>query len=100
MSNDIKVEFEIKAFGEEEIDNYNNSFKGYEVARNKVLSKEIPLGELENYISSIFREVKDDYGQQPEQLTAKITIRAKENEGEITYLGWALSIPQYERAQL
>ena len=86
MSNDIKVEFEIKAFGEEEIDNYNNSFKGYEVARNKVLSKEITLGELENYISSIFREVKDDYGQQPEQLTAKITIRAKENEGEITYL--------------
>ena len=87
MSNDIKVEFEITAFGEEEIDNYNNSFKGYEVARNKVLSKEITLGELENYISSIFREVKDDYGQQPEQLTAKITIRAKENEGEITYLG-------------
>ena len=87
MSNDIKVEFEIKAFGEEEIDNYNNSFKGYEVARYKVLSKEITWGELENYICSIFREVKDDYGQQPEQLTAKITIRAKENEGEITYLG-------------
>ncbi len=44
------------------------------------------MGELENYISTIFEEVKGDYGQQPEQLTAKITIRAKEKEGEITYL--------------
>ncbi|EKE30742.1 hypothetical protein MJ3_12270 [Salimicrobium jeotgali] len=87
MFNDIKVEFEIKAYGEEKTDDYNDSFKGYEVARNKVLSKEITLGELENYVSTIFEEVKGDYGQPPEQLTAKITIRAKEKEGEITYLG-------------
>ncbi|WP_233129787.1 MULTISPECIES: hypothetical protein [Salimicrobium] len=46
MSKDIKVEFEIKAFGEEKKDDYNDSFKGYEVARNKMLSKGIHWGNL------------------------------------------------------
>lgn len=58
MSTEVKVVFEIKAFGEEIADNFNSSFKGYEISREKSFSKDTTLGELENHIATIFEEVK------------------------------------------
>ena len=41
MEGQIKVEFEINAVGEETINGYDSSFKKYEIARTKNLSKTI-----------------------------------------------------------
>ncbi|WP_394173279.1 hypothetical protein [Guptibacillus hwajinpoensis] len=87
MTEKIKVEFEVKAFGQDHVADSEDSFKGLEIGRVKVLSKDTTLGELEEYIKRYYEEVKEHYGTQPEQLTAKVTIRATEKEDQMLYLG-------------
>ncbi|WP_047155304.1 hypothetical protein [Aneurinibacillus tyrosinisolvens] len=86
MESQIKVEFEINAVGEETINGYDSSFKKYEIARTKNLSKSLTLGELEDIINELFQEIQSAY-EKPEHLTANIVIRAKKQENKIIYLG-------------
>ncbi|PET60304.1 hypothetical protein CN514_14250 [Bacillus sp. AFS001701] len=85
MKGQIKVEFEINAVGEETIDGYDDSYKNYQIARSKYLSKELTLGNVEEIINELFTEIQSAY-EQPEQLTAKIIIRAKNENDKVMYL--------------
>ncbi|MDP4549646.1 hypothetical protein Q9251_01975 [Alkalihalobacillus macyae] len=87
MSEGVKVEFEVKAFGQDHVADSEDSFKGYEIGRVKSFPKDTTLGELEEYIKRYYKEVKEQYGTQPEQLVAKVTIRATEKEDQVLYLG-------------
>jgi hypothetical protein len=51
-----KVEFEINAVGEETINGYDSSFKNYEIARTKNLSKTLTLGNLEEIINDFLKK--------------------------------------------
>lgn len=84
---EIKVEFEVKAFGEETISDYEGSYKGFEIARTKKLPKETTLENIEMIVKQLFEEIQSSYGGQPEQLVAKVIIRAKKQDAQITYLG-------------
>lgn len=86
MEGKIKVEFEINAVGKETVNGYDDSFKKYEIARVKTLSKTLTLGNLEEIINELFSEIQSAY-EQPEQLTAKIVIRAKKEKDKTIYLG-------------
>ncbi|WP_082232778.1 hypothetical protein [Halobacillus massiliensis] len=84
---DIKVEFEVKAFGEETSKDYEEAIKTLEVFRTKALPKETTLAQLEESISELFKEVKQSYEHDEIQLGAKVVIRAKEEDGHVVYLG-------------
>ncbi|WP_042350917.1 hypothetical protein [Bacillus massiliigorillae] len=83
----IKVEFEINGYGEETIQGYEGSYKGLEVQRSMDLPKDTTLGEIEEIVNELFEEVRLGYGKQPEQLTAKVAIRALKEDTQITYIG-------------
>ncbi len=82
----MKVEMEVKAFGEVEVQSAKDAFKSVELMRVHKLSKDTTLGELEALLSSLFEEVENGY-KNPGQCLAKITIRVKKENGEIVYLG-------------
>ncbi|MGE7920770.1 hypothetical protein ACQKM9_17805 [Viridibacillus sp. NPDC093762] len=82
----MKIEMEVKAFGEVEVQGAKDAFKGVELMSVHKLSKDTTLGELEALISTLFEEVENGY-KNPEQCVGKITIRAKKENGEIVYLG-------------
>ncbi|MBO1626189.1 hypothetical protein J4P90_13270 [Bacillus sp. SY8(2021)] len=82
----MKVEFEVKGFGEEELVNVDGAYKSIEIARVKGLSKETTLGELESILTAMFDEVEKKY-ENPPQFTGRITIRAKKENAEIKYYG-------------
>ena len=82
----IKVEFEVRGFGEEQVENMEDSYKSVEIARTKRISKLTTLGELESMLNELFDEVGEHY-ENPEQLLGKITIRAKKEKDLIKYLG-------------
>lgn len=84
---EIKVEFEVNAFGEETISDYEGSYKRFEIARTKYLPKETTLENIEIIVKHLFEEIQSSYGKQPEQLVAKVIIRAKKQDAQITYLG-------------
>lgn len=86
MAAEIKVEFEVKAFGGETIEGYEDSFKGFEIARTKSLSKDTTLGEIEVIVKELFDEIQGSYGKKPDALSAKIVIRANKKDTHITYL--------------
>ncbi|MDR7235957.1 hypothetical protein [Neobacillus drentensis] len=86
MEGHLKVEFEINAVGEETINGYDSSYKNYEIARTKSLSKSLTLGDFEEIINELFTEIQSVFDQ-PEHLTAKIVIRAKKEKNNIIYLG-------------
>ena len=81
----MKIEMEVKAFGEVEVQGAKDAFKGVELMRVHKLSNDTTLGELEALISSLFEEVENGYKNQ-EQCVGKIIIRAKKENGEIVYL--------------
>ncbi|WP_391122336.1 hypothetical protein [Psychrobacillus sp. L3] len=83
----IKVEFEIKGFGEETTQDYDGSYKGIEVVRTKDLPKDTTLEEIETIVNHLFEEIELIYGKQPEHLLAKVVIRATKKDTQITYLG-------------
>ena len=83
----IKVEFEVKGFGEDTIKGYEGSYKGVEVVRTKSLSKDTTLEEIETIVHQLFEEIQLSYEKQPEQLVAKVIIRAKKKDTQITYIG-------------
>jgi hypothetical protein len=68
------------------INGYNSSFKKYEIARTKNLSKKLTLGSLEEIINELFVEIQSSF-ELPEHLTAKIVIRAKKEKNKVMYLG-------------
>lgn len=82
----MKIEMEVKAFGEVEVEGAKDAFKGVELMSVHKLSKDTTLGELEALISTLFEEVENGY-KNPKQCVGKITIRAKKENGEIVYLG-------------
>ena len=82
----MKLEIEVKAFGEIEVQGTEDAFKGVELMSIHKLSKDTTLGELEVLLSTLFEEVETGY-KNPEQCVGKITIRAKKENGEIVYLG-------------
>lgn len=82
----MKVEFEVKAFGKEELNNAIDAFRSTELARTHQLSKETTLGELEQLISELFGEVEQNIAS-PEQCLGKITIRIKKENDTLKYIG-------------
>ncbi|RAW18389.1 MULTISPECIES: hypothetical protein [Paenibacillus] len=86
MSEGIKVELEISAFGQETVPLYDDSFRKHEIARTRILPKETTLAQLEEMVKELMAEIKEDF-HQPEQLLAKVTLRAKETDGVLKYLG-------------
>ena len=82
----MKVEIEVKAFGEVEVHGIENAFKGVELMGVHKLSKDTTLGEIETLLSTLFEKVENGY-KNPQQCVGKITIRAKKENGEIIYLG-------------
>ena len=82
----MKIEMEVKAFGEVEVEGAKDAFKGVELMSVHKLSKDTTLGELEAIISTLFEEVENGY-KNPKQCVGKITIRAKKENDEIVYLG-------------
>ncbi|MFE6075846.1 hypothetical protein ACFVQB_15345 [Paenibacillus sp. NPDC057886] len=86
MSEGIKVELEISAFGQEAVPSYDDSFRKHEIMRTRILPRETTLAQLEELVKEMMVEIKEDF-QQPEQLLAKVTLRAKETDGVLKYLG-------------
>lgn len=84
---EVKVEFEVKAFGEEISEGYEDAIKSCEIFRTKTLSKDTTLEQLETIVSELFDEVKSSYDHKPPQLGAKVVIRAKEENDRVLYLG-------------
>ncbi|EPD53835.1 hypothetical protein HMPREF1210_00658 [Paenisporosarcina sp. HGH0030] len=83
----MKIEIEVKAFGEVEVQGIEDSFKDVELMGVHKLSKDTTLGEVEALLSRLFGEDENGY-KNPEQCVGnKITIRAKKENGEIVYLG-------------
>lgn len=82
----MKLEIEVRAFGEVEVPGTEDAYKGTELMRVHKLSKDTTLGEVETLLSSLFGEIENGY-KNPEQCVGKITIRAKKENGEIVYLG-------------
>jgi len=86
MDSQIKVEIEVKAFGGETIEGFEDSYRSCEVARTRYLPKETTLEQLEQLVMELIKEVKADYDNL-EQLLAKVVIRAKMKDHELVYLG-------------
>ncbi|WP_085505786.1 hypothetical protein [Thalassobacillus devorans] len=82
----MKIEIEVQAFGEVEVQGTADAHKGVELMEVHNLSKDTTLGEVENLLSRLFQEVENGY-KNPEQNAGKITIRCKKENGEIVYLG-------------
>lgn len=82
----MKIEIEVKAFGEVEVQGTEDAYKGVELIRVHKLSRDTTLGEVETLLSTLFQEVENGY-KNPKQCVGKITIRAKKENGEIKYLG-------------
>ncbi|KPN95979.1 hypothetical protein [Lysinibacillus sp. ZYM-1] len=82
----MKIEIEVRAFGEVEVHGTEDAYKGIELMRVHKLSKDTTLGEVENLLSTLFQEVENGY-KNPKQCVGKITIRAKKENGEIVFLG-------------
>ena len=82
----MKIEIEVRAFGEVEVQGTEDAYKGIELMRVHKLSKDTTLGEVETLLSSLFQEIENGY-KNPEQCLGKVTIRAKKENGEIVYLG-------------
>ncbi|MBA2176159.1 hypothetical protein H0266_14780 [Halobacillus locisalis] len=82
----MKIEIEVQAFGEVEVQGTAGAHKGVELMEVHNLSKDTTLGEVETLLSRLFQEVENGYDN-PEQKVGKITMRCKKENGEIVYLG-------------
>jgi len=81
----MKIEIEVKAFGEVDVLGMEDAFKGVELMGVHNLSNDTTLGEVESLLSKLFDQVDSGY-KNPKQCVGKITIRAKKKNGEIVYL--------------
>ena len=82
----MKIEIEVRAFGEVEVQGTEDAYKGIELMRVHKLSKDTTLGEVETLLSSLFQEVENGY-KNPEQCLVKSRFEQKKENGEIVYLG-------------
>lgn len=82
----MKVEFEVSAFGKEDVQGTEDAYKSTEFVRVINLPKETTLAEVESILATLFDEIENDYAN-PEQCIGKITIRARKDHGEIHFLG-------------
>ena len=53
----------------------------------KVFQKTLLCEEIETIIYQLFEEIQLSYEKQPEQLVAKVIIRVKKKDTQITYIG-------------
>ncbi|MDT0123381.1 hypothetical protein Q9R46_12060 [Paenibacillus sp. RRE4] len=86
MSEVIKVEFEISAWGHETTQNHGDFFQKHEILRIRTLPKDTTLEQVEQMAKDMIAEIKSVYPE-PEQMGVKVTMRAKETGGLFTYLG-------------
>ncbi|MGG3887526.1 hypothetical protein [Metabacillus fastidiosus] len=86
MVEQMKVEFEISAFGEEILNDYESSFKKNEIGRIKNFSKETTLANIEEILKGLFAEMRSTYDQPP-HMAGKVTVRVKMENGQIKFLG-------------
>ncbi|MFG6147729.1 hypothetical protein [Halobacillus sp. B23F22_1] len=84
---EIKVEFEVKAFGEEMKEDYEEAIKSCEIFRTMTLPKNTTIDQLESIVSELFDEMKVNYADQKPQLGAKIVLRSKEENDRVISLG-------------
>ncbi|MGE7021970.1 hypothetical protein [Solibacillus cecembensis] len=82
----MKLEIEVRAFGEDKVQGTVDAYKNTELMRVHKLSKDTTLAEVESLLSRLFEEVESGFTN-PEQCLGKITIRAKKENGEIVFLG-------------
>ncbi|MFC7319973.1 hypothetical protein [Halobacillus campisalis] len=82
----MKIEIEVKAYGEVDVQGAEGAFKGVELMGVHKLPKDTKIREVEALLSALFDEVENSY-KNPEQCVGKITVRAKKENGEIVYLG-------------
>lgn len=81
----MKVEFDVKAFGQEEVEGTVDGFRSAELIRVHELSKETTLAQLELLLEDIIAEVEQGYAS-PDNCHAKITIRVKKENGELKFI--------------
>lgn len=86
MSERIKVEFEISAWGQKTTQDQGDFFQKHEILKIHTLPKDTTLEHLERMAKDIIAEMKSVYPE-PEQLGIKVTMRGKETGGLFTYLG-------------
>jgi len=82
----MKVEIEVKAFGQEDVQETTDAFKAVEIARTHDLSKETTLGEVEKLMASLVKEIEKQYPN-PEQCLGKATIRINVENGKMIFIG-------------
>ena len=78
----MKIEIEVKAFGEIEVPGIEDSFKGVELMGVHKLSKDTTLGEIEALLSTLFEEVENGY-KNPEQCVGKSRFVQKKKMGKL-----------------
>ncbi|MFG6118036.1 hypothetical protein [Thalassobacillus sp. B23F22_16] len=82
----MKVEFEVTAIGRSDSDSSVDSFKKVELVRVHELSKSMTVAEIEELFSSLCQEVEESH-RNSHGCAGKITVRAKKENGGLTYLG-------------
>lgn len=82
----MKVEIEVRAFGEDDVAGTVDAYKSSELIRVHQLTKDTTLGDIQSLMAKLFEEVESGYTN-PEQCLGKITIRVKKENGEIEFLG-------------
>ncbi|GKV70513.1 hypothetical protein NCCP2716_30110 [Sporosarcina sp. NCCP-2716] len=82
----MKVEIEVRAFGEEDVAGTVNAYKSSEFIRVHELSEDKTLRDIQSLMAKLFKEVESGYAT-PEQCLGKITIRMKKENEEIEFLG-------------
>ncbi|MDQ0169663.1 hypothetical protein [Paenibacillus tundrae] len=87
MSDLMKMEFEITAFGLEGHEGYSEAYRQNEIVRTKLVSRDTTLGEVEEVIKELMAEIRQEFIQPPEYVNAKVVLRVKSENGELKYLG-------------
>ncbi|PGK52003.1 hypothetical protein CN918_29890 [Priestia megaterium] len=81
----MKVEIEVKAFGEEQVVGASDGYKGMEISRTHDLPKETTVEEVRELANSLVEEVKKIYPN-PEQIVAKAAIRLHTESGRLVII--------------
>lgn len=82
----MKVELEVRAFGEDKVQGTIDAYRSNEVIRVHNLTTDTTLGDIQTLLTNLFEEVESGYTN-PEQCLGKITIRVKKENGEIEFSG-------------
>ena len=82
----MKVEIEVRAFGEDNVQGTVDAYRNNELIRVHNLTTDTTLGDIHTLMAKLIEEVESGYAN-PEQCLGKITIRVKKENGKIEFLG-------------